>query len=84
MKTSAFYALGEKRPPYDDLIPMIRRLVDTFGPERLMWATDCPYQVQDGHKYGDSIALIRDRIDFLSKSDEDKMLRETAERVFFS
>ena len=22
---------------------MIRRLYDVFGPERLMWATDCPF-----------------------------------------
>ena len=27
---------------------MIRRLRDAFGAERLMWATDCPYQVQTG------------------------------------
>lgn len=84
VKTSAFYALGKKRAPYDDLIPMIQRLVDAYTPSRLMWATDCPYQVQDGHKYEDSIALIRDRINFLSPSEKKEILRGTAERVFFS
>ncbi len=84
VKTSAFYALGKKTPPYEDLIPMIRRMVDAYGPERLMWASDCPFQVQDGHSYEDSIALIRDRIDFLSASDKRWMLRGTAERVFFA
>jgi predicted TIM-barrel fold metal-dependent hydrolase len=83
VKTSAFYALGRKRPPYTDLLPMIRRVVDAFGPERLMWASDCPYQVQGIHDYDSSIALIRDRADFLSAADKQWMLKKTAEKVFF-
>lgn len=83
VKTSAFYALGKKQPPYTDLIPMIRQVVDAFGPQRLMWASDCPFQVQGDHSYEASIALIRDRIDFLSASDKQWMLRDTADKVFF-
>ena len=83
VKTSAFYALGKKRAPYTDLIPMIRRVTDAFGPSRLMWASDCPFQVQDDHTYEASIALIRDHIDFLSDSDKQWILRGTADRVFF-
>ncbi|HWB13880.1 MAG TPA: amidohydrolase family protein [Pirellulales bacterium] len=84
VKLSAFYALGAKKAPYDDLIPMIRRLLDAFTPQRLMWATDCPYQVQEGHTYADSIGLIRDRLDGLSDGDRDWLLRRTAEKVFFA
>ena len=84
VKTSAFYALGEKKAPYTDLAPLIRRLRDSYGANRLMWATDCPYQVGEGHTYGDSIALIRDRLDFLTEEDKAWMLRGTAEKVFFS
>jgi predicted TIM-barrel fold metal-dependent hydrolase len=83
VKTSAFYALGKKQPPYTDLIPMIRRVVDAFGPERLMWASDCPFQVQGEHNYEASIALIRDHVNFLSESDKQSILRDTANRVFF-
>ena len=83
LKTSAFYALGKKSAPYEDLGPMIRRVRDAFGAERLMWASDCPYQVVDGHTYADSIALIRDRLDFLTDEDKDWMLGKTAEKVFF-
>jgi predicted TIM-barrel fold metal-dependent hydrolase len=82
VKISAFYAFGQKKPPHDDLAPMIRRLFDAYGPERLMWASDCPFQV-DNEKYEDSIALVRDRLDFLSASDKEWLLRKTAERVFF-
>ena len=30
------------KPPYKDLLPMLRRVVDSFSPQRLMWASDCP------------------------------------------
>lgn len=84
VKTSAFYALGAKTPPYTDLGPMIRQLRDAFGARRLMWASDCPFQVVEGRTYADSIALIRDRLPFLSAEDREWMLRKTAEQVFFS
>lgn len=83
VKTSAFYALGRKEAPHTDLAPMIRQLRDAFGVGRLMWGSDCPYQTQKGHTYLDSIALIRDRLDFLTEADKQWMLRGTAEKVFF-
>jgi len=84
VKVSAFYALGKKQAPYLDLAPMIRRLLSAFGPERLMWATDCPYQVQDGRTYRDSIELVRSRLDFLTADQRTWLLRKTADRVFFN
>ena len=84
VKVSAFYALGKKQAPYTDLAPMIRQLLTAFGHERLMWATDCPYQVEEGHTYRDSIELIRSRLDFLSAEDRSWLLGKTAQRVFFS
>lgn len=83
IKISAYYALGQKKPPHDELIPMIRKLHDAFGPERLMWASDAPYQTQGANSYKASIALVRDRIDFLTKSDREWLLAKTAEKVFF-
>src|SRR5262245_2614913 len=84
VKLSAYYALGKKEPPYDDLIPMIRRALDAFGVERCMWASDAPYQVQAPHTDAASIGLIRDRIGGLSAGDKEWLLGKTAERVFFS
>ncbi len=82
VKISAYYALGQKKPPHDELIPMIKRLVDCFGPQRLMWASDSPYQIQGVNTYKASISLIRDRLD-VSKEDREWLLRKTAEKVFF-
>lgn len=84
VKTSAFYALGKKAAPYTDLGPMIHELRDSFGAERLMWATDCPFQAMRGHTYAESIALVRDRLIFLSQQEKDWILRKTAEKVFFN
>ena len=83
VKVSAFYAFGQKKPPYHDLAPLIKRLYDVFGPERLMWASDAPFQVVGCHSYKASIDLIQSGADFLSPSDMDWILRKTAERVFF-
>ena len=84
VKLSAFYALGRKRAPYSDLASLIRRLFDAFGPQRLMWASDSPFQVQDGHRYDSSIALIREGLPFLSESDREWLLARTAASVFFN
>jgi predicted TIM-barrel fold metal-dependent hydrolase len=83
VKVSAFYALGQKKPPYRDLAPLIKQVFDAFGPERLMWASDSPFQVAGGHTYKASIDLIQSGLDFLSAADMDWLLRKTAERVFF-
>jgi L-fuconolactonase len=83
VKISAVYALGKKQPPHLELTPMIKRLIDAFGPKRLMWASDSPYQLQKGNTYAASIALVRDKLDFVTKEDRQWLLRKTAEQVFF-
>lgn len=82
VKVSAYYALGKKQPPYHDLIPMIRRLYETFGAKRLMWASDSPYQIVPPHTYGASVALARDQLGFLSDDDREWLMRKTAEQVY--
>lgn len=82
VKISAYYALGKKQPPYDDLVPMIRRLLDAYGPERLMWASDAPYQMTDGNTYQASIELVTQRLDFLTESDREWLLRKTAASTY--
>jgi hypothetical protein len=40
------YALGKKQYPYTDLSQLIQALYDAYGPQRLMCASDSPFQVQ--------------------------------------
>jgi predicted TIM-barrel fold metal-dependent hydrolase len=83
VKVGAFYALGKKTPPYLDLIPLIRRVIQAFGARRCLWESDCPFQVVKD-RYIDSLSLVRDHLDFLSKEDRDSLLFRTAERILFS
>ena len=48
-----------------------------------MWASDCPYQLNDGNTYADAINLIRDGIGDLTENDRRAILRDTAARIFF-
>jgi predicted TIM-barrel fold metal-dependent hydrolase len=82
VKVGAFYALGKKTPPYLDLAPLIRRVVAAFGARRCLWESDCPFQVVKD-RYIDSLALIRDHLDFLTRDDRDWLLFRTAEQVLF-
>lgn len=81
VKVSAFYALGAKQPPYTDLLPVIDEVLAAYGAPRLMWATDCPFQVQDA-SYEASLALIRDHL-HCTPGEREWLLGRTAERVFF-
>jgi len=83
VKVGAFYALGRKQPPYADLTPLIRAVVQAFGARRCMWESDCPFQVA-AHSYAASIDLVRRRLDFLDDADRDWLLRRTAAEFFFA
>lgn len=83
VKVSAFYALGLRQPPYHDLASLIRRVFDAFGPQRLLWGSDCPFQIQDGHTYSDSLALLAEGLPFLNSEDKSWILGKTAESLFF-
>jgi predicted TIM-barrel fold metal-dependent hydrolase len=83
VKLGAFYALGKKAPPYRDLEPLIRRVVQAFGTRRCLWESDCPFQFAE-HGYDPSIALVRDHCDFLSTDDRAWLLCKTAEMLLFT
>lgn len=82
VKVSAFYALGAKRAPYSDLAPMIRQVFETYGPRRLMWGSDAPYQTHTPHTYKASVDFVRS-LAFVGKDDMQWLTHRTAERVFF-
>lgn len=83
VKCSAYYALGKKEPPHEELVPMIRRVYEAYGPRRIMWASDSPYQIVPPNTYAASITLATNGLDFMSDEDRHWFLRGTAERVYF-
>lgn len=84
VKVSAFAALSQDGPPYLDMLPIVRGVLDAFGPERCMWASDSPLQTVAPHSYETSVGLLAEHADFLDESDLALLLHGTAERVFWS
>lgn len=66
--------------PYDDLWPQLRRVVDTFGPHRLMWGSDLT-RFFGTYTYSDLLEFTR-RSDRLSDQEKVLILGATARRVF--
>jgi predicted TIM-barrel fold metal-dependent hydrolase len=83
LKVGAFYGLGGKKPPYLELLPLIRKVVTAFGPERCMWESDAPLQVKPPQAYDAAVALIRERADYLTHTDREQILFRTADDFFF-
>jgi predicted TIM-barrel fold metal-dependent hydrolase len=83
VKASGFYKFGDRQAPYDDLAPMIKHVTEAFGAERVLWGSDCPYQVQSGNNYHDAVALLESGLDFLDASARRAILRDNAQRLFF-
>jgi predicted TIM-barrel fold metal-dependent hydrolase len=71
--------LSRERFPYRDLIAQLGRVIDAFGANRLMWASDYTVTV-DNHTYGESLFCIRCS-DQLSDSDKEWLLGRSARQV---
>ena len=87
VKLGPFSAGGEREQRSLDLLPLVRRVVDAFGPERCMWECDTG-RPEAGMRdpaadLEAGISLIRDHADFLSGPDKDQILFKTAEDFFF-
>ena len=65
--------------PYRDLIAELGRVIDAFGVERLMWASDYTVTV-DNHTYGESLFCIRCSAQ-LSESDKQWLLGRSAREI---
>lgn len=83
VKASGFYKFGDRQAPYEDLTPIIKHVAGAYGADRVLWGSDCPYQLQAGHNYHDAVALLEKGLDFLDASARMAILRENAQRLFF-
>ncbi len=68
VKVSALPSYVHEPYPFPTLHPLIRRVVDAFGPGRCFWGTDlshlpCPY--------GQAVTLFTEELSFLSESDKE-------------
>ena len=71
--------------PFRDTFPLVRRLYDAFGPDRLLWGTGFPgaARAQDRRlPLEKELKLIREEIPFLTDEDRAKILGVNAVRLW--
>lgn len=67
--------------PFVETHGMVRRVYDTYGPERMFWATDHTQQMKRNRAtYQEQLDLFRVALDFLSARDRELILGEAAQR----
>ena len=83
VKVSHTWSLSHQPYPYLDAQEHVKRLHATFGPQRLMWATDWPIVEQTPNAtYANALRIVRDDMKFLNEDDKRWMLSKTIERVW--
>lgn len=70
VRTSLHNPSKTKQTPYRDVWPFLRRLYDTFGPRRLIWANFFEY------------TIMKDVIPFFTADDKQWILGRTAHRLY--
>ncbi len=86
VKVSEFNVLSpSKKYPYRDVYPLVKRVYDAFGPDRLLWGTGFPgaTRAQAGRpSLQEELAIIEKEIPFLSAEDRAKILGKNAAKVW--
>jgi L-fuconolactonase len=81
VKVSHTWSLSKQPYPWLDAQEHVKRLYHSFGPQRLMWATDWPI-IEDRSTYDKALTVVRDEMKFLHADDLRWMLSDTVERVW--
>ncbi len=82
VKISHTWSLSRQPYPWRDAQKHVKRLHHSFGPQRLMWATDWPIIENSGARYSQALTVVRDEMKFLNDDDLAWMLSKTIERVW--
>ncbi|HEX2910910.1 MAG TPA: amidohydrolase family protein [Chloroflexia bacterium] len=65
--------------PYPDLMPVLLKVLEAFGPQRIMWASDHS-QSKGHHSWAESLYYIRDSGE-LSESDKEWILGRSVRKI---
>ena len=81
VKISHTWSLSRQPYPYADAQELVKRLYDSFGPQRLMWATDWPI-VEQTATYRQALTVVRDDMKFLNAEDKRWIMNRTIRQVW--
>jgi predicted TIM-barrel fold metal-dependent hydrolase len=81
VKITDLWTLSHQAYPYPDSQEQTKRVCDTYGPDRCMWATNWPVSLAQ-LPYARLVELYRDHLNFLSGRDLERVLSKTVQRVW--
>jgi predicted TIM-barrel fold metal-dependent hydrolase len=81
VKISHTWSISRQQYPWLDAQQYVKRLYDSFGPQRLMWATDWPIS-EPRSPYDHTLSVVRDDMKFLNADDKHWILSKTIQRVW--
>jgi L-fuconolactonase len=82
VKISHTWSLSREPYPWLDAQQLVKRLYDTFGPRRLMWATDWPIIENSKAAYRQALTVVRDEMKFLNPEDKRWLFNRTVQQVW--
>ena len=85
LKISDVKGRSEQEFPFSDVHPIIQRLHQAFGAERVLWGTGYPGHHRTKHNWlslSDELALVREGFDFLTDDEKKMMLGENVARIW--
>ena len=81
VKLSALGFMSREPYPHPDILALVRRVFDAFGPDRLMWGTDLPIS-QDAATVAEAMQLIELALPDVSPAARAEVMGGTAARLF--
>ena len=81
IKITDMWVLSKQSYPYPDAQEQAKRLLERFGAQRLMWATNWPVSLAQ-LPYAKLVELYRDHLNFVTPEELEEILFKTVERVW--
>jgi predicted TIM-barrel fold metal-dependent hydrolase len=81
VKMSGQYAFTHQPYPYLDLLPVVERVYQAFGAERMMWASDYPW-ISPEPGYSEMLALVDHHLPGINADERLAIRGGTAARLF--
>jgi predicted TIM-barrel fold metal-dependent hydrolase len=82
VKVSGEYAFSKEPYPYGDVRPMVERIYDVYGAERMMWCSDFPWIVEEPG-YQKLVALLDRHLPHLTEGEKGLIAGGNALDVWF-
>lgn len=81
VKISHTWAISNQPYPWADTHDLVKEVYHTFGPRRIMWATDWPVCLAKA-EYGQTLSVVREQLPFIPAADLEWVLGKTALKLW--